>query len=122
MTKLSAVRNIPPDKLVLSPSNVRKTPPSAAADAELIASIRARGLKQNLVVHPAPDARGTHAVTAGGRRLKALQELAADGDIPPDHKVPCLVEEQSEAVETSLMKNTVRAAISRRTSSSPWPP
>jgi hypothetical protein len=77
MTTTSAVRNIPLNKLVLSPTNVRKTPPSAAEEAELKASIKARGLKQNLVVHPAADEEGVHAVTAGGRRLKALQELAA---------------------------------------------
>jgi hypothetical protein len=53
MPSPSAVRTIGLDKLVLSPTNVRKTPPSAAEEAELKASIRARGLKQNLVVHPA---------------------------------------------------------------------
>src|SRR6266404_3254283 len=78
----ASVRNIPLDKLVLSPTNVRKTPPSAAEEAELKASIKARGLKQNLVVHSSADANGVHAVTAGGRRLKALQQLAAEGVIP----------------------------------------
>jgi ParB family chromosome partitioning protein len=74
MTTASAVRTIALDKLVLSPTNVRKTPPSAAEEAELKASIRARGLKQNLVVHPASlDVDDVHAVVAGGRRLKALQ-------------------------------------------------
>jgi ParB family transcriptional regulator, chromosome partitioning protein len=87
-TTPSAVRNIPLDKLVPSPTNVRKTPPSAAEDAELKASIRARGLKQNLVVHPSAGENGVHAVTAGGRRLKALQELGAEGVIPADFKVP----------------------------------
>jgi ParB family transcriptional regulator, chromosome partitioning protein len=112
MTSPSAVRNIPLDKLVPSPTNVRKTPPSAAEDAELKASIRTRGLKQNLVVHPAAGEKGVHAVTAGGRRLKALQELAAEGVIPADFRVPCLVEESEAAVETSLMENCVRAALS----------
>ena len=111
MTSPSAVRNIPLNKLVLSPANVRKTPPSAAEDAELKASIKARGLKQNLVVHPAADEKGVHAVTAGGRRLKALQELVAEGVIPADFKVPCLVEQPDEALETSLMENTIRAAM-----------
>ena len=111
MTKLSAVKNIPLNKLVLSPGNVRKTPPSAAAEAELKASIKARGLKQNLVVHPSADEKGVHAVTAGGRRLKALQELAAEGVIADDFKVPCLVEAEGEALETSLMENTIRAAM-----------
>ena len=95
-----------------SPTNVRKTPPSAAEDAELKASIRARGLKQNLVVHPAAGEKGVHAVTAGGRRLKALQELAAEGAIPADFRVPCLVEEPEAALETSLMENRIRAALS----------
>jgi ParB family chromosome partitioning protein len=111
-TTPSAVRNIPLDKLVPSLANVRKTPPSAAEDAELKASIRARGLKQNLVVHPSPGEKGIHAVTAGGRRLKALQELAAEGVIPADFRVPCLVEEPAAAVETSLMENRIRAALS----------
>ena len=103
MTTPSAVRNIPLNKLVLSPTNVRKTPPSAAEEAELKASIKARGLKQNLVVHSSPDEKGVHAVTAGGRRLKALQELAAEGVIPAEFKVPCLIEAVDEALETSLM-------------------
>jgi ParB family chromosome partitioning protein len=90
MTNPSAVRNIPLSKLVLSPGNVRKTPPSPAEEAELKASIKARGLKQNLVVHPSADEKGVHAVTAGGRRLKALQKLAGEGVIPADFKVPCL--------------------------------
>ena len=111
MTNPSAVRNIPLNKLVLSPGNVRKTPPSPAAEAELKASIQSRGLKQNLVVHPSPDEKGIHAVTAGGRRLKALQELAGEGVIATDFKVPCLVEEPDEALETSLMENTIRAAM-----------
>jgi ParB family chromosome partitioning protein len=111
MTSLSAVRNIPLDKLVLSPTNVRKTPPSAAEEAELKASIRARGLKQNLVVHRMGDTKDVHAVIAGGRRLKALQALAAEGAIPTDFKVPCLVEQPEAALETSLMENTIRAAM-----------
>ena len=111
-TTPSAVRNIPLDKLVPSPTNVRKTPPSAVEDAELKASIRARGLKQNLVVHPSPGEKGVHAVTAGSRRLKALQELAAEGVIPADFRVPCLVEEPEAALETSLMENRIRAALS----------
>jgi ParB family chromosome partitioning protein len=112
MTTASAVRTIPLDKLVLSPTNVRKTPPSATEEAELKASIRARGLKQNLVVHPTSlDPKDVHAVVAGGRRLKALQELAAEGVIAADFKVPCLIEQPDQALETSLMENTIRAAM-----------
>jgi ParB family chromosome partitioning protein len=55
----AAVRKIPLNKLVLSPANARKTPSSPAEDAELKASIRACGLKQNLVVHPVPTKRAS---------------------------------------------------------------
>lgn len=111
MTTTPAVRKILLHKLVLSPTNVRKVPPSAAEDAELKASIRARGLMQNLVAHPAVGDEGIHAVVAGGRRLKALQELAAEGVLAADYKVPCLVEAADAALETSLMENTIRAAM-----------
>jgi ParB family chromosome partitioning protein len=108
----ATVRKIPLNKLVLSPANARKTPSSPAEDAELKANIRACGLKQNLVVHPVTDEKGLHAVTGGGRRLmKILQELAAEGVIATDHKVPCLVEDPEQALETSLIENTVRAGM-----------
>ena len=109
MTACSTFRNIPLDKLVLSPANVRKTPATATEDAELEASIRAKGILQNLVVHPSDD--GLYEVDAGGRRLKILQKLAAEGVIDTDAKVPCKIEQAEDAVETSLMQNTIRAAM-----------
>ena len=102
------------------PDQCRKTPPSAAEDAELKASIRAAGLKQNLVVHPAAGEEGVHAVTAGGRRLKALQELAAEGVIPADFKVPCLVEGRRRDRDLADGKHASAPRCTRRTSSSPW--
>jgi ParB family chromosome partitioning protein len=111
MITTPSVRKIPLNKLVLSPTNVRKVPASAAEDAELKASIASRGLMQNLVVHRSAGDEAIHEVTAGGRRLKAFQELAAEGVIPADCKVPCLVEAAGDALETSLMENTIRAAM-----------
>ena len=111
MTTTSTVRNIPLDRLVLSPANVRKSPASASEDAEHKASIRAGGLKQNLIVCPVAGEPEQFAVTAGRCRLKALQELAAEGAIAADCEVPCLVEAPDAALETSLMENTVRAAM-----------
>jgi ParB family chromosome partitioning protein len=111
MNTTSIIRNIPLDRLVLSPTNVRKSPTSASEDAELKASIRAGGLKQNLIVCPVAGEPERFAVTAGGRRLKALQELAAESAIASDCDVPCLVEAPDAALETSLMENTVRAAM-----------
>src|SRR6516164_2289835 len=112
MTASNKVRYIPLTQLVLSPTNVRKTPATAAEDAELEASIRAKGILQNLIVHPAPvDGRCVYEVDAGGRRLKVLQKLAAEGVIEDYHPVPCLVREPDTSVETSLMENTMRAAM-----------
>ena len=67
MTKLPPSKHSPQQARPV-PGNVRETPPSAAEEAELKASIKARGLKRNLVVHPAADEKGVHAVTACGRR------------------------------------------------------
>jgi ParB family chromosome partitioning protein len=112
MTARSNVQNIALSQLTLSPANVRKTPPSAAEDAALEASIRAHGILQNLIVHPTGiGARGVYEVDAGGRRLGILQKLAAEGVIAADAGIPCKVEEPEDAVETSLAENTIRAAM-----------
>jgi ParB family chromosome partitioning protein len=86
MTVRTRVQNISLSQLVLSSSNVRKTAASAAEDVALEASIRAHGILQNLIVHPTPiDGKGGYKVVAGGRRLKILQKLAAEGAIAADH-------------------------------------
>lgn len=103
------IRMIPLDQLELSPLNVRKVATSEKDDAELFASIRETGIKQNLVVHALPEAR--FAVDAGGRRLQALKQLANDGVIPADHPVPCLVEDERNAILTSATENLQRAAM-----------
>ena len=109
---LSKVTNICLSQLVLSPANVRKTAATTAEDAELEASIRAKGILQNLIVHlTQAGGRTVYEVDAGGRRLKILQKLAAEGVIDHDHPVPCLIRELEASVETSLMENTVRAAM-----------
>ena len=103
------LRMIPLDQLELSPLNVRKVATSDADDAELLASIRENGIKQNLIVHALFDAK--FAVDAGGRRLKALKQLASDGIIPNDHPVSCLVEDEQNATVTSATENLQRAAM-----------
>jgi len=47
----TAIRPIALDGLVIAPENVRKTPPDAAAEVELKASIAAHGLLKNLTVY-----------------------------------------------------------------------
>lgn len=104
------IKTIPLNKLVQSPRNVRRHV-DAAADAELKASIAARGLLQNLIVRPA--AKGKFEVEAGERRRRAMLELAADKALPRDHEVTCLVLKDADeaAVETSLAENFHRLAM-----------
>jgi ParB family chromosome partitioning protein len=112
MTASSRIRNISLSQLVLSPANVRKTPATAAEDGELEASIRAKGILQNLIVYPATGAAtGVYEVHAGSRRLRILQKLAAEGVINADDKIPCKIEEPEDAAETSLAENTIRVAM-----------
>lgn len=98
-------------KLELSPSNVRKSFNEHLIE-QLAADIAARGLLQNLIVAPASK-RGRFAVSAGGRRLKAMQLLVERGELDKDHEVPCRVITGSEAEisETSLAENFQREAM-----------
>jgi ParB family transcriptional regulator, chromosome partitioning protein len=104
------IKSIPLNKLVQSPRNVRRHS-DPAADAELKASIAARGLLQNLIVRPA--AKGKFEVEAGERRRQAMLALADEKVLPRDHEVTCLVLNDSAeaAVETSLAENFHRLAM-----------
>ena len=94
--------------LAKSPRNVRKVKPSAAADKELLAGIRARGLLQNLTVTPSKK-KGQYEVTAGGRRLNALKTLVKEKHLKDTDTVPCLVRAPEEALEElAIMENTQR--------------
>ena len=103
-------QSIPLNKLVPSPRNVRRRQ-DAAADAELKASIAARGLLQNLVVRAC--AKGKFSVEAGERRRRALTALAEDKQLARDHAVTCLVlDGPGEASrEASLAENFHRVAM-----------
>ena len=88
------IKSIPLNKLVQSPRNVRRHS-DPAADAELKASIAARGLLQNLIVRPA--AKGKFEVEAGERRRRAMLALADEKLLARDYEVTCLVLEDSHA-------------------------
>ena len=109
------IRDIPLSQLELSPANVRKTPADASAFTELKASISAHGLLENLIaraMEPGPDGVTRYAVIAGGRRLDAMQALAAEGALDEDHPVPCrMIGAIVAAEEVSLAENSVRAAM-----------
>ena len=105
-------RLIPLNKLRVDERNVRSAsadPARAQADAELAASIKSHGLLENLVV--VPRGKTQFGVAAGARRLRALKALAADGHLPKDHPVPCLVVDGDAATESSLAENAVRIAM-----------
>ncbi|HWR53959.1 MAG TPA: ParB/RepB/Spo0J family partition protein [Bryobacteraceae bacterium] len=101
---MTDITNIPLNKLTAWEGNVRKVQNKASID-ELAASIKAHGLLQSLVV--ITDGK-KFAVSAGGRRLVALQKLAKDGHIEAGYLVPCLITEAGDASEISLAENVMR--------------
>lgn len=104
------------DQLMVSPLNVRTNIEDAEATGALEASIEARGLLNPLIVHPiAPDADwhegcATHAVLAGGRRLRAIGKLIAAGRLPADWPIETIERDLDEAeiTELSLAENLLR--------------
>ena len=75
---LSASRDIPFSKLVLSQSNVRRIKAGVAIE-ELAEDIARRGLLQSLTVRAVVDSEGRETglfeIPAGGRRFRALELL-----------------------------------------------
>ena len=105
-------RNIPLDRLSLSPANVRTTKAHPDEDKELEASILALGVLESLLVLPAGA--GDYQVLAGGRRLSALKNLAKRKAIPPAYPVPCRVrtdDGDTNPTEISLHENEIRVAM-----------
>ncbi len=105
------IKTIPLSRLITSPRNVRRSS-NEQADLQLKADIEARGLLQNLVVAPARKPRGSFAVEAGGRRLRALKALVGESKLEASHEVPCLVIGGGAiAQEASLAENFHRLAM-----------
>ena len=116
MTKivLSASRDIPLNKLVLSQANVRRIKAGVSVE-ELAEDIARRGLLQSLSVRPVRDGQGQETgrfeVPAGGRRFQALQLLVKQKRLAKTAPVPCLVKTDGIAEEDSLAENTMREAL-----------
>src|SRR3954465_11742982 len=116
MTKivLSASRDIPLNKLVLSQANVRRIKAGVSVE-ELAEDIARRGLLQSLSVRPVRDGQGQETgrfeVPAGGRRFQALQLLVKQKRLAKTTPVPCLVKTDGIAAEDSLAENTMREAL-----------
>lgn len=95
--------NVPLSKLVAARKNPRRVKPEREAHKKLVASIRAHGLLEPLVVRPED---GRYRVIAGNRRLEALRTVHRDKDA----SVPCVVREvdSQEAEELSVSENFAR--------------
>jgi len=114
---LSASRDIPFNKLVLSQANVRRVKAGVSIE-ELAEDIARRGLLQSLNVRPVLDAEGAETgmfeIPAGGRRYRALELLAKKKRLTKTAPVPCIVREADtdiSAEEDSLVENVQRVAL-----------
>jgi ParB family chromosome partitioning protein len=114
---LSASRDIPFNKLVLSQSNVRRIKAGISVE-DLAEDIARRGLLQSLNVRPVVDAEGAETgmfeIPAGGRRYRALELLTKKKRLAKTAPVPCIVREAGtdiSAEEDSLVENVQRVAL-----------
>jgi ParB family chromosome partitioning protein len=114
---LSASRDIPFNKLVLSQSNVRRLKAGVSIE-ELAEDIARRTLLQSLSVRPVLDADGAETgmfeIPAGGRRYRALELLVKQKRLAKTAPVPCVVRDPSvevSAEEDSLAENFQRVAL-----------
>ena len=111
---LSASRDIPFNKLVLSQANVRRVKAGVSIE-ELAEDIAHRTLLHGLSVRPVLDADGQETgmfeVPAGGRRFRALELLVKQKRLAKTAPVPCVVREGGIAEEDSLAENVQRVAL-----------
>ena len=111
---LSASRDIPFNKLVLSQANVRRIKAGVSIE-ELADDIARRTLLQSLTVRPVLDEEGAETgmfeVPAGGRRYRALELLIKKRRLNRTAPVPCVVRTEGLAEEDSLAENVQRAPL-----------
>jgi ParB family transcriptional regulator, chromosome partitioning protein len=114
---LSASRDIPFNKLVLSQSNVRRLQAGVSIE-ELAEDIARRSLLQALNVRPVLDADGAETgmfeIPAGGRRYRALERLVQQKRLSRTALIPCVVRDPGASTtveEDSLAENAHRVAL-----------
>ena len=111
---LSASRDIPFNKLILSQSNVRRIKTGVSIE-ELAEDIARRTLLQSITVRPVLDANGVETgmfeIPAGGRRYRALELLVKQKRLAKTAPIPCVVREGGIAEEDSLAENVQRAPL-----------
>lgn len=119
--KTGALMTAPLAMLELSGDNVRWKSGEDPALPALVASIRALGVLAPLTVVPALTPagkvrKGRYAVIAGGRRYRALRQLADELAIGENYAVPVIVRPSASlgtggTTEISLAENVVRSAL-----------
>ena len=111
---LSASRDIPFNKLVLSQANVRRIKAGVSIE-ELAEDIARRTLLQSITVRPVLDADGGETgmfeIPAGGRRYRALELLVKQKRLARNAPIPCVVRTEGTAEEDSLAENVQRAPL-----------
>ncbi|MGE4482440.1 ParB/RepB/Spo0J family partition protein [Acidocella sp.] len=111
---LSASRDIPFDRLVLSQANVRRVKAGVSIE-ELAADIARRTLLQSITVRPVLDEAGAETgmfeIPAGGRRYRALELLVRQKRLAKTTPIPCVVRTDGIAEEDSLAENVQRAPL-----------
>lgn len=111
---LSASRDIPFDRLVLSQANVRRVKAGVSIE-ELAADIARRTLLQSITVRPVLDDKGAETgmfeIPAGGRRYRALELLVRQKRLAKTAPIPCVVRTEGIAEEDSLAENVQRAPL-----------
>jgi ParB family chromosome partitioning protein len=111
---LSASRDIPFNKLVLSQANVRRIKAGVSIE-ELAEDIARRTLLQSITVRPVLDAGGAETgmfeIPAGGRRYRALELLVKQKRLARNAPIPCVVRTEGTPEEDSLAENVQRAPL-----------
>ncbi|WP_428484622.1 ParB/RepB/Spo0J family partition protein [Rhodopila sp.] len=111
---LSASRDIPFNKLLLSACNVRRVKAGVSIE-QLADDIARRTLLQSLTVRPVLDAAGIetgmYEIPAGGRRFRALELLVKQKRLAKAAPIPCVIREGGIAEEDSLAENVQRAPL-----------
>ncbi|MEP2028880.1 ParB/RepB/Spo0J family partition protein [Roseibium sp.] len=111
---LSASRDIPFNKLMLSQSNVRHVKAGVSIE-ELAEDIARRTLLASITVRPVLDDNGAETgmftIPAGGRRFRALELLVKQKRLNKTALVPCVVRMDGLAEEDSLAENIQRAPL-----------
>lgn len=111
---LSASRDIPFNKLLLSGCNVRRIKAGVSIE-QLANDIARRTLLQSITVRPVLDTDGVetgmYEIPAGGRRFRALELLVRQKRLAKTAPIPCVIRTAGIAEEDSLAENVQRAPL-----------